>query len=324
MLPKPRFSRRQLLPVTVMICVLFFGACADRVKTDLIAFKALDQGLGSSNDIIDAQNQDAIACIKDETTDPSTAQKAQIWYSKAQLIQSLSQNVSRYVEGLRTSLKEEAGLKIKDGDELFKENDKNAVMRLFRKQGKGNELYKRLKEYRSEISKIDSGMLSILERGPEVMIKDFGSGGKASDDFTKNYFDDISTVAALAMLNRFQNNIRIVENQALRFCVNSLPHLILDDFGPGGFASINSTYVRPLEKMEIMAGVVSFLKSADAEIVIAGKTILIEPDGVGYYHFKADKAAGKHFLPVQITFTGRDGNRRMIAKTVEYTVAGDK
>jgi hypothetical protein len=307
-----------------MICILFFNACADRVKTDLIAFKALDQGLSSSNEMIDTQNHDAIAYIKDETTDPLTAEKAKAWYSRAQLIQSLSRNVSIYVDGLRTSLKKEAGLKIKDGDELFRENDKNAVMRLFEKQEKGNELYKRLKEYRSEISKIDSGMLSILEHGPEMTIKDFGSGREASDDFTKNYFDDISTIAGLAMLNRFQNNIRIIENQALRFCLNNLPHPIIDDFGPAGFASINSSYVRPMEKMEIMAGVVSFSRSADAEIVIAGKTILIEPDGVAYYHFKADNAAGKHYLPVQITFTDREGGRQMIRKTLEYTVAGDK
>jgi hypothetical protein len=46
----------------------------------------------------------------------------------------------------------------------------------------------------------------------------FESSGGRQQDFEKLFFDDIPVVAALAVLSKFQNNIRIIENKIIGFC----------------------------------------------------------------------------------------------------------
>ena len=41
--------------------------------------------------------------------------------------------------------------------------------------------------------------------------------------FTETFFKNIPTVAALAVLDGFQNNIKIMENELIAFCDNKIP-----------------------------------------------------------------------------------------------------
>ena len=94
-------------------------------------------------------------------------------------------------------------------------------MRLFEKKEKGEELFERLKNYKHDILAVD-----------EELDKEFNSTIflttpafdmlKTKQDFTKTFFDDIPTVAALAMLSKFQNNIKVNENRMVTFCNNKI------------------------------------------------------------------------------------------------------
>src|SRR5437868_964686 len=128
-----------LLVLLISIQIIFFS-CEDKIKTSIIDYKALDEGLIISNKTIGDQSGREMTSLENKMTEPSTAEKSRSWYPKARQIQKLSMDMYSYIEELKTELKKEAGLKANKGTESIKESDKNAVMRVFRKRHKGAEL----------------------------------------------------------------------------------------------------------------------------------------------------------------------------------------
>lgn len=75
------------------------------------------------------------------------------------------------------------------------------------------------------------------------------------------------------------------------------------------------------EIIEINAGVGAFSIKAEPNIVINGKHIDINSDGVAIYKFKSSSKPGKHYVPVSIEFIKPDGQKIKVEKKIEYTVA---
>src|SRR6476619_7571519 len=101
----------RVLLVTIISLQVFLPGCADKVKTSIIDYKALDEGLILSNKIISDQSQRQLTSLEMKMSDPATAGKAKLWYPKAQQINKLSTAMNSYIEDLKTELKKEAGLK---------------------------------------------------------------------------------------------------------------------------------------------------------------------------------------------------------------------
>jgi hypothetical protein len=206
------------LPVCFLLLIIMSLGCADKIKTDLLGYRTLDEGLTNSNDVIGEQSKFLLKSLQNQLMDSATVQKAQIWLPRAQQIEKLSEDVFDYILGLKSQLKKEAGLKQTAEQESFRENDKNAVLRLFRKQARANELYKFLEDYRKNVLMTDPLIDSSFRDSLQVTDHYFESSGARAQDFEKLFFDDIPVVAALAVLSKFQNNIRIIENKAIGFC----------------------------------------------------------------------------------------------------------
>ena len=223
MLPLQRTVTIPALLVCIIFFQLFFSSCADKVKTDIIAFRTLDEGLANSNMMIEKSSQILYASLEQKTTEPATAEKARIWYSKAQLIQKLSKDMYTYIEGLKSDLKKEADLKTNDGKESFKESDKNAVMRLFEKKEKGEELYERLKKYKKDVLATDPEIEKTFGETFILTTTSYDSSEDKHQDLWRTFFDDNPTIAALAILSKFQNNIKINENRMVSFCHSKCP-----------------------------------------------------------------------------------------------------
>jgi gliding motility-associated protein GldM len=311
-----------LLAVSIFIAV-FFTSCADRIKTDLNVYKALDESLINSNKIINAASEQEFRFLQDKMSDPASSEKAKPWYPKAKLIQELSEDVYNYIERLKTDLKKEAGLKSVEGTESFREADKNAVIRLFNKNSKGNELYERLQKYKTDVLAVDSGMLSTFENTLLITTQAFESGQNNQQDFTKTIFDDIPVIAAIAMLSKFQNNVKIIENKTVAFCNSKVASY--DSHGYYSsysiFAAISSGCVKAKEEIEITAGIAAFSKLALPIVIINGKNVPLDEIGAAIYKFKASDKPGKHIVPVEISFTDQDGQKQTVTKNIEYTVA---
>jgi hypothetical protein len=151
----------------------------------------------------------------------------------------------------------------------------------------------------------------------------FDSSEGKHQDLWRTFFDDNPTIAALAILSKFQNNIRINENRTIVFCYNKIDHI--DGYGLDEFYSpfvvISSSHVKGGEEIEITSGVGGFSKAALAEIVIDRRNVSLDPVGAAHYKFKASDKPGTHRVPVKISFTDREGKKQTITNNIGYTVA---
>lgn len=316
-------SRTALIVFLVFMFLAF--SCADKIKTDIVAFKALNRSLVNSNVVLDNQSQTILASLDEKRLNPATAEKATIWYGKAQQIQELSREMHVYIEGLKTDLKKEAGLTLQDGVESFKENDKNAVMRIFERNKKGKELFEHLEDYKKNILGVDSQIRGTFTNTLPVTTASFEPLKDQQTDFTKTFFDDIPVMAAIALLSKFQNDIKITENKVIEFCHNNTATVVLDCMKDvyAAFAFINSSYMKARDQVEITAGVGSMERRAQASIEINGKTVALDVDGAAHYKFKASDKPGKHVVPIEVSYLDLDGNKRTVTKNIEYTVADE-
>src|SRR6185295_19321792 len=110
-------------------------------------------------------------------------------------------------------------------------------------------------EYKQNILNVDPDIKKEFNNVLLVTTGSFESPKKQHTDFTKTFFDDIPVIAALALLSKFQNNVRIIENRTLEFCHNHLAstgHRWNENYV--GFATISSSCIRPNEQVEVTAG----------------------------------------------------------------------
>ena len=171
-----------------------------------------------SNNAITSQNISLMKSLEKKLADPATSQKAVYWFPRAKLVHEKSNEMIAYIDSLKYQLIAEAGAIMINGKQSFRENDFNAVLNLFDKKEKGEELKKRLLKFDEDVLAIDSMFKTIIST--TVRLKD--PSENAAKTFTDTFFGNIPAVAALAILDKFQNDIRIVENELIGFCNNKI------------------------------------------------------------------------------------------------------
>jgi len=295
-------------------------SCADKIKTDLIAFKALQKSLVNSNKMIRDDDGALLASLTYELSVESTKDDAAHWLPRAQQIEFLANGFSKYIDTLQLLLKKEAGLEMKNGGEFFKESDKNAVMRVFIKQDKGGELYGRLQSYKQHLMAVDPEVSA--ELGKTILSSDisFDSGPYQSKDFTRTFFEDLPVIAALAMLTKFDNDFRVIANQAINFCLRQTAAVKMHGMPPVPIATVSKTFASAGEEVEIRAGLAYISSSPNPTVKVAGSVVGIGSDGLAHYTFATYKQPGVHHVPVEISFEDLDGQRKVIEKQVEFVV----
>ncbi len=314
-------TTKKALFISSILFAIFFSACSNKKDNRLAIFKALDESLNNSNQTINEGTLTVIAGIDEKMMEQSTTNRAKIWKPKAMLIQQFSTNIYTYIDRLKADLKREAGLITGEDKESFKEDDRDAVNRLFGTKRKANELHERLKQYKKDILSIDSQMSYVFKNTIQLTTQSFDILPETQQDLRKMFFMNSSTVASLAMLSQFQNNIKNTENRFIQFCYKKI--------GGGGdsftfYSAIigqSSSYLRKGEKIEITAGMGAFSKAALPQIIIGGRSVPLNDNGFVVYKFKASIKPGKHYVPVKIEYVDQDGKRQTIEKQVEYTVA---
>ena len=153
----PKEPRQKMINIMYLVLTALLAL---NVSSEILnAFKTIDQSLTNANVIIQKKNQDIYKSLESKLNDPKTAEKAAIWAPKANKVKAMADEMYAYVESLKLALKEEAGLKIEDGKETFKEDDLDATTRLFlnKKSGlsKGEELFNKLKQFKQDLAAVD-------------------------------------------------------------------------------------------------------------------------------------------------------------------------
>ena len=315
----PKEPRQKMIN---MMYLVLTALLALNVSSEILnAFKTVDKSLMTATGVAEKKNSEIFKSFQKKVEDPTTRDKAEIWLPKAQKAKSLSDEVYNFIEGLKAELKKEAGLKMVDGKEDFKEDDLDAATRLFISapptgKAKGKELYDKLKYFKDQLLAIDPEMKADIGSNLPLDIPEVKSN-KDKEEWAYKFFHMTPTVAAITMLSKFQNDIKNSESEAVEYCHKEIGEveLVYDQFQ--AIANANASYVMPGEEIIINAGVGAFNSASQPKVSVDGATATPTPDGSFEYKFRPNTSGSKN---VTISFVKPDGSTASVTKEIKYTV----
>jgi gliding motility-associated protein GldM len=312
----PREPRQKMIN---MMYLVLTALLALNVSAEILnAFKTVNNSLENTNSTVDKSTKTIMESLDRKKQDPTTAEKANIWYPKAEMVVNYSGSVYGYIKGLKDEIISKAG-----GDpnsSSFKADNLDIATRMMVDQGKGQELLKKLEEYKNNIlKKIDPAIDSAFANTLPISTKIPDNVSKSNRTFERAYFHMVPTVAALTMLSKFQNDIKTTENRIVAFCHNKVGEVqvIFDTYK--AIVGQTSTYLMPGQKMTITAGVGAFSKAALPQISIGGSLVALDENGVSKKEIDAG-TLGEHTVPVHIEYVDQNGVKQVIDEKIQYTV----
>jgi Skp family chaperone for outer membrane proteins len=94
----PREPRQKMIN---MMYLVLTAMLALNVSAEILnAFKTVNRSLQNSNTVVANSTNTIMASLEQKTTDPSTAEKAKIWYPKAKQAVDYSTAVYNYIDGV--------------------------------------------------------------------------------------------------------------------------------------------------------------------------------------------------------------------------------
>jgi gliding motility-associated protein GldM len=305
-----------------MMYLVLTALLALNVSSEILnAFKTVDKSLMTATGVAEKKNSEIFKSFQRKIEDPTTRDKAEVWLPKAQRAKALSDEVYNFIEGLKAELKKEAGLKMVDGKEDFKEDDLEAATRLFVSappsgKGKGKDLFNKLESFKKQLLEIDPEMAAAIGANLPLNLPTVKSE-KDKEEWAYTFFHMTPTVAGITILSKFQNDIKNSESQAVEFCHKEIGEveLVYDQFQ--AIANANASYVMPGEEIVINAGVGAFNSASQPRVSVDGASATPTPDGSFEYKFRPSSSGSKN---VTISFVKPDGTTASVTKEIKYTV----
>lgn len=312
----PKEPRQKMINLMYLVLTALLAL---NVSSEILnAFRTVNNSLVQSNTIIDAKNQTIFQSIEAKLADPKTAERATIWKPKADEAKALSEATNTYIEQLKLTLKQEAGLTIENGEEKYKEDNLEAATRLMDTKGKGQELYNQLKTFKEKILAIDPTIKEQFEHSLPIDLGIPKTNNKGNNDWTSAYFRMTPAIAAVTILTKFQNDVKNAEAQIVDFCHNKIGQVevVYDQFTP--FVGTNSTYLMPGQQFEVTLGIGAFSAKAQPQISVGGQALQVQ-NGQAVYKETAG-GVGNRSISYTITYIKPDGTKGTANGTVEYRV----
>lgn len=299
-----RLLQSPLGKCAALFFLLFTLSCNDNSKKTEATFKLLDEGLTSANKTISRASNQIYNVIASKLDLAATQYTATEYLPKAKAIQQHTAAIIAYMDSLKTELRK---------------NSNTTATELFEKQDAGQQLYRKLQAYRGDVLNTDSFLRKEFSKRIVLTTPDYDTV-KNPADFTQTFFNGLSAQAAVAVLSRFQNNVRIIENSTLTFLNLNISNNSFNYTVISPFISQSSNYVKAGEQMKISAGIFSFTNAAIPQIIINEKNIPLNDNHIADYFFKVTGKPGKHTIPVKIEYTDQNGKRQTLTTNVKYTV----
>jgi gliding motility-associated protein GldM len=308
----PKEPRQKMINIMYLVLTAILAL---NVSSEILnAFKTFDDSFNKSNIALRARSQKLINDFDADQNKNVPAEKIAEWKPRAIKVNELSEDIFQFVDKLKLELQQESGL---TADGKFKEDDLEATTRLLvegkakSKIKRGEELYKLLEKYKEDLAKIDPSIsrktsnLPLNLNIPKLYNKDdeaIVNKMAAPEKWAYIYFHMTPTIAALAMLSKFQNDIRSSQTQLIEFCYSQINTVELPPNSFGVIASANATIVTPGDAVEITAGLGAYNSESKPNIIIDGANVPIGPDGTAIYKMTAS-TAGDYTKRVTITYT---------------------
>lgn len=303
-----------------MMYLVLTAMLAMNVSAEILnAFKTVNGSINNANEVLTANNNNIYTSFATKLADAKTAEKAKIWMPKAVQAQKMSKEVFDYIGQLKDSLKKEAGFK-PGGDTTSWTDNLDASTRLLDKQGKGDELRKRLETLKKNLLAIDPEIgKEFANKLPIDLSVPKSQTGNTNPSWTTNYFHMTPAIAATTILSKFQNDIKSAENQIVTYCHAKVDAVAVRFDKYGFVGGLSSSYLMPGEKVTVYSGLGATSSAAQPQITINGRAVSLNADGLATSEFDAG-GTGTHTINVLIKYQDQDGNTKTIPKTLEYTV----
>lgn len=316
-LPKEPRQKMINLMYLVLTALLALNVSAEILN----AFKTVDSSLDKTNTAVNISTENIMESFRNKLADPTSKAKAAIWYPKAKTAQELTAAMYNYIEDVRNKLKKAADFDpARKKDSTFKEDNQDIPTRVMVKEGIGKELQQKLTVYRAAmINLVAPDKKAEFEKSLQVdpsIPRDLKGGNKTWEDA---YFQMVPTVAALAILRKFENDVKTTENRVVSHLHEQVGkvEVIFDAFE--AIVGQNSKYLMPGQELEITAGLGAFSKTKLPNISIGGSRVSLNDKGMAVYKTAAG-TIGEHTIPVTVSFNDQDGKLQTRTFNVEYTV----
>lgn len=317
----PKEPRQKM--INLMYLVLTAMLALNVSSEVLNAFEKLASSLDRSNASVEEMNsityKKFAAMVK---TDP----KVLPLQEKAEAIHKMSDEVFNYLEGIKQEIYTYSGGKgnFDLSADFAKDNlDASSYILIEREGGKtGQEMENKLKSYRDAIlsSVGEEGKTELEANMPLNLNVDKMSGDNIgiNKGFIVSYFHMTPSVASIALIDKFQNDIRNTEAKAIDFLFKKIGQdvLVYDKIEP--FVSATSNYVMQGDTYEATIGLAAFAEKSNPTITVDGVTVPVS-GGIGHYRVPAG-TIGTHKMRVQIRYKKSNGQEEIASKEVEYSV----
>jgi hypothetical protein len=287
--------------LVITTSMFLFTSCADHKDEEM--FKRMSKSFENSFQIAQKNTSILISELRDKLNDPSTVDKAGIWYPKVVYLQYISENIISSIEHIKDSLNKQR---------IVSFSDRNNEIILKR-------IIDSLKKYRIDLFNSDS----LVNHEFKNRLDFFNITKKSNDNDPikkEGFVKTTSGVELICYLSMLENNIAINENIVITYCLSQIPRIIIDDYGAYVIVSQSSTIVQPKQDIQIDAGVGAFNRAVLSEVFANDINVKIDSDGGAHYTFKAPSKPGKYTLPIKISYLDQDGKKETIEKVIEYKV----
>jgi gliding motility-associated protein GldM len=308
----PREPRQKMIN---MMYLVLTALLALNVSSEILnAFKTVNNSLEKTNTVVNASTTDILTSLRAKLNDAGTAEKAKIWVPKADLASNYAKAVDTYIQGLKDQILKKAGADYANGDSSYKEDNLDITTRMMVDKGEGKILFNNLKKYQNDLFAIDPRIKDLSLPIDLGMPK---TQNKSNKSWEAAYFHMVPTVAALTILSKFQNDVKVSENKVVAFCHEQVGKV---EFRFNQYEAIvgqNSKVLLPGQDLEITAGLAAMNSDKKPTVTIGGKVIALDAKGMAVWK-NAVNSSGK--IPVNVSFINQDGKTEERKFDVEYTV----
>jgi len=313
----PKEPRQKMIN---MMYLVLTALLALNVSSEILnAFKTVNTSIINANGVLTGNNNTIYTSFATKLADGKTAEKAKIWMPKAVQAQKLSKDVYDHIDQLKQSLMKEAGYDPKEDTASWTDN-LDASTRLMDKQGKGDELRKKLETLKKDLLAIDPAIgKEFANKLPIDLSVPKSQTGNKNPSWTTNYFHMTPAIAATTIMSKFQNDVKSAENQIVTYCHAQVDAVAVRFDKYGFVGGLSSSYLMPGEKITVYSGLGATSSAAQPNISINGRPVSLNADGLATADFDAG-GTGSHNINVVIKYVNQEGITQTINKTLEYSV----
>ncbi len=291
----PKEPRQQM--INMMYLVLTAMLALNITREVLNAFQTINSSIELSNSSITDKNNFYYDQFNKAEDNEADAAKVKPWNDMAKDIKAKSEDLVDYLQAWKDSVILHSGgyETNSQGEQVIKSiEDIDASTRIFIENKHGAEIKQRLNEY-SEfiISKLpDSARESMRKQLLYVPDKLPVTDENKSGDWVYGTFHNIPVVASIAMLSKFQNDVKNSEATVVKYLFEQIHATDMKFDTLMAIAVPKNSYALEGDEIEATISLVASNKNLNPTITSSAGSVAVK-DGIGTLKFKASGAGVK-------------------------------